>query len=110
MKITFLLLLSFLSFSSFAADEISKEEVLKTLHQLKDSGFIPKDKIPEIEAKIKNMNEAQFNGTKDVARGIASKQDANFKSEPTAAEAAGKINRNDPAFKQGVEQLDKLLD
>lgn len=105
---TKLVLIFTLLFSSLVfAEDLSKDQLLSTLQQLKSSGMIPADKAPEVEKLIKDMSPDQLAKVQGVARGVAAKS-PEAKSD-SVEDAAHSVDTDSEEFIEGEEEVKKIL-
>lgn len=106
------LLIFFTLFISFAclADDLSKDQILGVLQDLKAQGMIPADKAPEVEKAIKEMSPENLSKIQGVARGVAEKSPESKSEKPvSASEVANSVDMESKDFKDAQSEIDKIM-
>jgi hypothetical protein len=109
MILKLIFLLSFLSLNTLAQD-LSREQIISVLNQMKEAGIVPASEAPIIESKIIQMTPTQFEKLKGVAKNIAEKNPTmNKEVEPSLEKAAASVDTNSVEFKDATNHIDEIL-
>lgn len=106
-KLLLVLLLAFSTLTMAFAEDLSKDQILNVMQELKSTGMIPADKAPEIEKMIKDMSPAELAKVQGLARGVASKTPE--AQSDSGGDAKNSIDMNSKEFQAGEEEIKKML-